>query len=109
MPLPCSFPRPPLAPTRTHRPLSGEDRTLLWRFRFALTTDKRALTKFLKCVDWSDASEARQVGAAVCREQCGVVMREPLWSGLSSCLSPGPHFQPTVTLCTGCASTARHF
>ncbi|GAB4822067.1 hypothetical protein N2152v2_009113 [Parachlorella kessleri] len=43
-----------------NRPLGGEDRMLLWRFRFALTSDKRALTKFLKCVDWSDASEARQ-------------------------------------------------
>ncbi len=26
--------------------------------------DKRALTKFLKCVDWGDVSEASQVGAA---------------------------------------------
>ena len=33
---------------------------LLWRFRFALTSDKRALTKFLKRVDWSDASGASQ-------------------------------------------------
>lgn len=32
----------------------------MWRFRFSLTSDRRALTKFLKCVDWSDASEARQ-------------------------------------------------
>lgn len=59
-----STPPYPLAPARpacpTCRPLSGEDRTLLWRFRFALTSDARALTKFLKCVDWSDASEARQ-------------------------------------------------
>lgn len=42
------------------RPLSAEDKALLWRFRFALTPLPRALTKFLKCVDWSDASEARQ-------------------------------------------------
>jgi phosphatidylinositol 3-kinase len=37
-----------------------EDRELMWRFRYALSTDHRALTKFLKCVDWSDASEAKQ-------------------------------------------------
>eukprot|EP00887_Chlorella_sp_A99_P006299 scaffold3.g6299.t1 len=43
-----------------NRPLAPEDRALLWRFRFALTSDPRALTKFLKCVDWGDASEARQ-------------------------------------------------
>ena len=97
------------------RPLGADDKALLWRFRFALTSDPRALTKFLKvrlaagrgrckdgqgsfavppqglvraprcmpcrykhtwgllpagwprpspprpqCVDWSDASEARQ-------------------------------------------------
>lgn len=29
--------------------------------RYALVKEKRALTKFLKCVDWSDAQEAHQV------------------------------------------------
>ncbi|KAK9840409.1 hypothetical protein WJX74_009457 [Apatococcus lobatus] len=43
-----------------NRPLGAEERVLMWRFRFSLTSDRRALTKFLKCVDWSDASEARQ-------------------------------------------------
>ncbi|MCO5578082.1 hypothetical protein L7F22_031920 [Adiantum nelumboides] len=42
------------------RHLSGEERQLLWKFRFSLMSDKRALTKFLRCVDWSDAHEARQ-------------------------------------------------
>jgi hypothetical protein len=31
------------------------------RRRYALVSEKRALTKFLKCVDWSDAQEAQQV------------------------------------------------
>lgn len=44
-----------------NKPLSGEARALLWRFRFALVPEKRALTKFLKCVDWGDAQEAKQV------------------------------------------------
>ena len=32
----------------------------MWRFRYSLTGEARALTKFLKCVDWGDAQEARQ-------------------------------------------------
>lgn len=44
-------------PTRT---LTGYERQLLWRFQFSLTSDKRALTKFLRCVDWSDAQEAKR-------------------------------------------------
>eukprot|EP00252_Welwitschia_mirabilis_P014030 TRINITY_DN31050_c0_g1_i1.p1 TRINITY_DN31050_c0_g1~~TRINITY_DN31050_c0_g1_i1.p1 ORF type:complete len:805 (-),score=163.60 TRINITY_DN31050_c0_g1_i1:204-2618(-) len=42
------------------RALNGEERQLLWKFRFSLKSDKRALTKFLRCVEWSDAQEARQ-------------------------------------------------
>jgi hypothetical protein len=33
--------------------------------RYALVKEKRALTKFLKCVDWTDAQEAQQVGVLV--------------------------------------------
>jgi phosphatidylinositol 3-kinase len=40
------------------RPLSREDRELLWRFRGELTKEGRALTRFLKCVDWSDVMES---------------------------------------------------
>lgn len=43
-----------------HRPLSSEDRALLWRFRWNLTGEKRALTKVLQSMDWADAQEARQ-------------------------------------------------
>jgi hypothetical protein len=39
--------------------------------RFSLVTEKRALTKFLKCVDWSDAQEAQQVGEAALPSQHG--------------------------------------
>ena len=38
-------------PTRT---LNGEEKQLLWKFRFSLMAEKRALTKFLRCVEWSD-------------------------------------------------------
>ncbi|GAA5927147.1 phosphatidylinositol 3-kinase VPS34 [Sporobolomyces koalae] len=40
--------------------LSTPQRDLLWKFRFYLTRDKRALTKFLKAVVWSDPGEALQ-------------------------------------------------
>ena len=42
------------------RPLTRNERELLWRFRFTLVSEGRALTRFLKCVDWSDAAEAAQ-------------------------------------------------
>jgi len=40
--------------------LNGEQKELLWRFRYALTDDKRALTKFLRAVDWNDANETKE-------------------------------------------------
>jgi hypothetical protein len=45
-----------------NRPLHAEERAILWRFRFSLQQEMRALTKFLQCVDWGDAMEGRQVG-----------------------------------------------
>lgn len=44
-------------PTKT---LTPEEKDLVWKFRFYLTRDKRALTKFLKCVVWTDPTEVRQ-------------------------------------------------
>ncbi|KAK9751047.1 hypothetical protein RND81_02G237800 [Saponaria officinalis] len=44
-------------PTRT---LSGDEKQLLWKFRFSLMSEKKALTKFLRCVEWSDVQEAKQ-------------------------------------------------
>ncbi|KAI8918613.1 kinase-like domain-containing protein [Powellomyces hirtus] len=40
--------------------LTTEEKDLLWKFRFYLTRDKKALTKFLKCVVWSDSVEVKQ-------------------------------------------------
>ena len=40
--------------------LSPEEKDLVWKFRHHLTRDKRALTKFVKSVNWHDASEPRQ-------------------------------------------------
>ena len=33
---------------------------MLWKFRFSLTRDKKALTKFLSAVSWGDAVEEKQ-------------------------------------------------
>ncbi|GLU17007.1 hypothetical protein SLE2022_334060 [Rubroshorea leprosula] len=41
------------------RALSGDERQLLWKFCFSLMFEKRALTKFLRCVEWSDVQEAK--------------------------------------------------
>ncbi|KAI9684785.1 MAG: Phosphatidylinositol (PI) 3-kinase [Trizodia sp. TS-e1964] len=40
--------------------LNLEEKDLVWKFRFHLTKDKRALTKFVKSVNWSDRGESRQ-------------------------------------------------
>ncbi|KAJ3348201.1 Phosphatidylinositol (PI) 3-kinase [Kappamyces sp. JEL0680] len=42
------------------KPLTDQEKDLLWKFRFYLTRDKKALTKFLKCVIWSDPVESKQ-------------------------------------------------
>ncbi|XP_063232536.1 phosphatidylinositol 3-kinase catalytic subunit type 3 [Bacillus rossius redtenbacheri] len=40
--------------------LTTEEQDLVWKFRFYLSNQKKALTKFLKCVNWKLAAEARQ-------------------------------------------------
>lgn len=40
--------------------LEEEEKDLIWKFRFYLSRDKMALTKFLKSVSWTDPSEVKQ-------------------------------------------------
>ncbi|GCB67097.1 hypothetical protein scyTo_0005076 [Scyliorhinus torazame] len=40
--------------------LSSEEQDLVWKFRYYLTNQEKALTKFLKCVNWDLAQEAKQ-------------------------------------------------
>uniref|UniRef100_UPI00358EFBFA phosphatidylinositol 3-kinase catalytic subunit type 3 isoform X2 n=1 Tax=Myxine glutinosa TaxID=7769 RepID=UPI00358EFBFA len=40
--------------------LISEEQDLVWKFRYYLTNQEKALTKFLKCVNWSRAQEAKQ-------------------------------------------------
>jgi phosphatidylinositol 3-kinase len=44
-------------PTRT---LEVDEKQLVWKFRFSLMSEKKALTKFVRSVDWSDNQEAKQ-------------------------------------------------
>ena len=41
--------------------LNADEKDLIWRFRLHLTRDKRALTKFVKSVNWQDQGEIRQM------------------------------------------------
>jgi phosphatidylinositol 3-kinase len=45
------------SPTHT---LTPEEKDLIWKFRYHLTRDKRALTKFVKSVNWQDQAESKQ-------------------------------------------------
>ena len=40
--------------------LSTQEQDLIWKFRFYLSTQKKALTKFVKCVNWRLSGEERQ-------------------------------------------------
>ncbi|KAL3866076.1 hypothetical protein ACJMK2_043415 [Sinanodonta woodiana] len=40
--------------------LTSEEQDLVWKFRFYLSFQKKALTKFLKCVNWSLPQEVKQ-------------------------------------------------
>ncbi|KAH8662091.1 phosphatidylinositol 3 [Xylariales sp. PMI_506] len=44
------------SPTHT---LTTEEKDLVWKFRYHLTKDKAALTKFVKSVNWQDQSESK--------------------------------------------------
>lgn len=40
--------------------LTSEEQDMIWKFRFYLSSHKKALTKFLKCINWETNSEVRQ-------------------------------------------------
>lgn len=47
--------------------LTTEEKDLVWKFRYHLTRDKRAITKFVKSVDWHVPSEAKQAAQVLSR------------------------------------------
>lgn len=48
------------------RHLTADEKELLWRFRFWLQSNKKALTKFLKSVDWNKPSEEKDAIQLMC-------------------------------------------
>ena len=42
------------------KPLTSEEQDIVWRFRFYLINQKKALAKFLKCLNWDVQTEASQ-------------------------------------------------
>ncbi|KAH7963432.1 hypothetical protein HPB52_021159 [Rhipicephalus sanguineus] len=40
--------------------LTSEEQDLVWKFRFYLQSQKKALAKFVKCVNWQSGPEAKQ-------------------------------------------------
>ena len=40
--------------------LNSEEQDLVWKYRFYLSSQKKALTKFLKCINWETNTEVRQ-------------------------------------------------
>jgi phosphatidylinositol 3-kinase len=43
--------------------LTVEQKALIWHFRYSLTSNKRALVKFLQCVNWSMDKEEQEAMA----------------------------------------------
>lgn len=42
------------------QPLVSEEQDLIWRFRYYLSSNKKALAKFVKCINWGSSHEAAQ-------------------------------------------------
>ena len=40
--------------------LTSDEKSLIWQFRYYLAQEKKALPKFLQCVDWSSGQEAEE-------------------------------------------------
>ncbi|XP_055343208.1 phosphatidylinositol 3-kinase catalytic subunit type 3-like [Paramacrobiotus metropolitanus] len=49
--------------------LTSEEQDLLWRYRFHLSQDKHALTKFITCVNWGIPTEKQQAEKLVLQWQ----------------------------------------
>jgi len=43
--------------------LNVEQKALMWHFRYSLTSNKRALVKFLQCVNWNNEKEEQETMA----------------------------------------------
>lgn len=70
--------------------ITSHDRDEIWKFRYFLLRDKRALTKFVKCVNWKNPREARQA-APLLDKWAEIDIDDAL-----ELLGPGPHYDHPV-------------
>lgn len=68
--------------------LTTQQRDKVWRFRFYLSRDKRALNKFLKSVVWSDPGEVKQATEVLLPSWTDIEMEDAL-----ELLGPGEAFK----------------
>lgn len=61
-------------PTNT---LKNEDKDLLWKFRYTLTDNKKAVVKFLLSVDWNEETE-RQQATELLHQWCEIDIADAL-------------------------------
>ena len=43
------------------RDIQADEKQLVWKFRFSLMSEKKALTKFVRSVDWSDIQVSKSI------------------------------------------------
>lgn len=69
--------------------MNGDDKELLWRYRYALIKEPKALTKCLICVDWSAQHEVPSASLMPSMSACRPDIASPCWSFKAECWSRG--------------------
>ena len=59
--------------------LNQKEKDFVWKFRYFLKDNKKALSKFLKCVEWTDMQQRKQVISLLYIFCFFVCRREFLW------------------------------
>jgi hypothetical protein len=68
----------------------------MWKFRYSLTSEKNALTKFLKCVDWADSREVQNAQQLLKQVQECTLLHRRTASPLPRHATPRVHYSPTI-------------
>ena len=67
------------------RDIQADEKQLVWKFRFSLMSEKKALTKFIRSVDWSDIQVNKSIHISVDRHTSYVHQRKPGDASLLAC------------------------
>ncbi len=76
---------------------------LLWRFRWSLVGEPRALTKVLRCVDWADVRDARAAAELIAR-WAPISIADALELLSPAFTNPEVHPCPCTHQASGCSS-----